>query len=179
MRIINYMKQEDYWLIGSIKRAKNSNDAWEVQLDRSIEELPPVKEVFVLMHNTYVPFSCKKWEEQGNKILMSLGNDSSISDDNIVARKEIFLPVALMEPYLEKSPFKLVNYAVYNKEENTLLGYVNEVIPRALQPILSIQHESSNIMIPFHDAFVSAINHDEKKMEVKLPKDYLTKVKEA
>lgn len=170
------MNSKDYWSVGKIRREKHNSQYWEVHMQHEVKNLVPLKQIFILLHHTYVPWQVMSWEATKTQVHVLIANDHALADSNPMQYQEIFVPLAMIEPYLEKSPRRVVDYAVYNHKQH-LLGYVQQVVPRTLQPILSIKSEEGDFLVPFHEAIVTTINHKEKKIVLTLPADYLVTIR--
>ncbi|MBO6047160.1 MAG: ribosome maturation factor RimM [Erysipelotrichaceae bacterium] len=65
----------------------------------------------------------------------------------------------------------LVGCKVYNYGE--LIGEVEDVYENMYQDILAVDHNGKRLMIPYVEAFVKAIDIDEKRIDVELIKGFI------
>ena len=87
----------------------------------------------------------------------------------------MFLPLTAL-PKLKGNQFyyhDVIGFEIYDVTSDTLIGKIKAIYESTGQDLFAIDKEDKEVLIPIVDDFLSKVNHDQNRIEVKLPEGLL------
>lgn len=157
-------------LLGRISKVHGYEGAVTVRLEKSfIENIPEIESVFLEIEGKPVPFFLKESDYRGGDIirLKFLWYDT-IEKVNEFSGCRLYLP-PFENRKKETRLTSFYNYKVF-LNDNTIIGTISEVIENPGQWLLKISAPTGKeILIPFHEDFITAIDKRKKIIMMNLP----------
>ncbi len=168
------MRKEDCFYLGSVSKTYSFRGEVIVFIDdRDPQKYDKMESVFVEINNKLVPFFIEKirFDRSGPYARVQFEGVDSEAAAQALVKKELFLPLT-MRPESEDDdelfPEDLIGYSVTDTALG-LLGTVESFIEHTTNPILEVNGDRGEILIPFHDQFIVEIDHEAKSISVEIP----------
>ena len=164
-------------LLGRITKISGYEGAVAIRLEKIFtENIPKMESVFLEIEGRPVPFFISGMEYSGADILKLWFEDHDSNEKiNEFIGCRIFLTTGIFEEESGNDDQYLVGYAVYIQEDR-LLGSVSEVLQNNGQWLISVKSiNKKEILIPFHEDFITSIDKRKKVVIMNLP-DGLTEI---
>jgi 16S rRNA processing protein RimM len=164
------MKIEDCFYLGKI--SKPFSYKGEVVLFLDVDEPQDYAEldgVYVSINKKLVLYTIKSIRINNNKAVVRFDGVEYEDLERLIGR-ELFLPLELLPP-LEGNKFyfhEIIGFGVIDQEKGDI-GTITAVYENAPQPLLSIDCEGKEILLPIIDEIIINVNREERIMEVKSP----------
>jgi 16S rRNA processing protein RimM len=169
------MNSENYFELGYI--IKPHGLAGEVQVyieSETPEEYSELESVFVEINKKLIPFFIDSISINRKKAIVKFEDVDSVENAADFSGKKLFLPAVAL-PELEEDQFyyhDIIGYTVVDAEKGPL-GPIREVYENPGHDLLGIEYQGKEVLIPIVDDFITKVDHQEKKMLVKLPEGLL------
>lgn len=134
------------------------------------QEYTELESVFVELNKKLVPFFIERVQIHGDKAIVKFEDVNDQLAAGELKAKAIYLPLSVL-PKLNDGEFyyhDIVDYSVEDKQ-NGSIGKVAEVVTNAVQDIIVVNGEESEILIPVTDEIVLNADHDGRVLHVNLP----------
>ncbi|NYV27226.1 16S rRNA processing protein RimM [Streptobacillus felis] len=122
----------------------------------------------VIIKNDFNDIRIVKVEEvkgiTDKRALIDVDKIKNVNDAKELTGYKIYIRHDLIPEYEEETT--VIGYSVFDKEEN--IGEVVDILDTAAHPILVVEKEDKEILIPFIEVFVLEILDEERKIKVKL-----------
>jgi 16S rRNA processing protein RimM len=177
IRISDPMAYKCDILLGRITKISGYEGAVAIRLEKIFtENIPKMESVFLEIEGRQVPFFISGMEYSGADILKLWFEDYDSNEkisEFIGCR--IFLTTGIFKEKSGNDDQHLVGYTIYIQEDK-LLGSVSEVLQNNGQWLISVKSEyKKEILIPFHEDFITSIDKRKKIVIMNLP-DGLTEI---
>lgn len=128
-----------------------------------------LESIFVELNNRLVPFFIEDISILQDLAIIKLDEVDGPEKADQLVRCRVFLPKTMMLESTSKSPdsSEMIGYSVFFKKKN--LGIINGINEHALNPLLVVMGEQSEMLIPINDYFIKAVDKKAKKVTVELP----------
>jgi len=160
-----------YILVGRISRTKGYKGEMGIKLkldDPYI--LKDQKSIFLEANKKHIPYFIRqlKITPKGHANVFLEDVDGEMAE--ALVGNDVFLPRELLEDNQESSVLfqDIIGYMVTDKNHGEL-GEITNVIEHPGNVLMSISKDHNEILIPFNDAFVLAVDHDTKIIQVDTP----------
>ena len=136
------------------------------------ENYKNLESVFVLnkQDQALIPFFIKYLKVKGDKAIIRFEDIDSIDEAKPLVGSGIFLPLEQL-PALTGDKFyyhELVDWTVRDQNLGQL-GKISSINLQSPQPLIVMDYQSNEVLIPFTDDIVLAIDRELEKIEVRLP----------
>ena len=164
------MKIEDCFYLGKI--LKPFSYKGEVVLFLDVDEPMDYSQldgVYVSINKKLVLYTIKSIRINNNKAIVRFDGVEYEDLERLLGR-ELYLPLELLPP-LEGNKFyfhEIIGFEVIDQEKGNI-GKIVGVYENAPQPLLSIEFEGKEILLPIIDEVILQVNRQEKQMRVKSP----------
>jgi 16S rRNA processing protein RimM len=170
------MRVEDCFLLGRILKPHGLHGECKVYFDvDDIEDYEELESVYVLEGTKLTPFFVESVNPQGpNLALVSFRNIIDRTAAENVAGFELYLPLDEL-PELEPGKFyyhEIKGYTVVDAQLGTL-GTVLKVEELPAQPVVVMNYQGHEVLIPIAGDIVGAADHTTKTLHVNLPNGLL------
>lgn len=165
------MKKEDCFYLGKISKPFGYKGEVSVFLDvDSPEEYSELEEVYVEINKRLVLYEIESIRIQTNKAVVRFA-DVTNEDVARLVGKSLFLPLEYL-PELEGNNFyfhEITGFDVED-EEKGMIGKIAGVYENTPQPLLSIEFEGKEILIPAIDSIIKEVDRSKRLMKIKAPR---------
>lgn len=164
------MKIEDCFYLGKI--SKPFSYKGEVVLFLDVDEPQDYSQldgVYVSINKKLVLYTINSIRINNNKAIVRFDGVEYKDLERLLGR-ELYLPLELLPP-LEGNKFyfhEIIGFTVIDEEKGNI-GTITAVYENAPQPLLSIDYEGKEILLPIIDQIITNVNRNERIMEVKSP----------
>lgn len=130
-----------------------------------------VDPVFIELENVQVPFYIRQLNQIGkDKYVVSFDYVSTEKKASALLFKDVFILTNEKQP--AKKELTVIGYKVHDLQ----LGYIGDlkwIDDTSKNPLMIIDHQKSEILIPFQEEFIEGIDHKNKILSVKCPEGLL------
>lgn len=169
------MNLSQCFYLGYVSRVIGSKGRCEIKLDvDQPSDYKKLESVLILMNSkdqTPVPFFIEQVVAiQGKQIRVDLTENQSIPEFSILKGKQVYLPLTALKP-LSGNKFyyhEIIGFAVHDKHKGDI-GIVQEVYDLPSNPMLSVDSEGKEILIPLRDEILLTVDRKKKMLEIEAP----------
>jgi 16S rRNA processing protein RimM len=145
-----------------------------VRLYHDVPQLGSLSGLFIQINHTLVPYCIEQISCQYRKAIVKLqGVDDSDAARGLQGCSVLVPPGVLpqLSPQVA-SIDKLLGYHVMDVREGNL-GTVKAVYAPSRQKLLVIDYQGQELLVPYHDAIVTHVDHGEQTIVVQLPNGFI------
>jgi 16S rRNA processing protein RimM len=168
------MDIDECFKIGFILKPHGLKGEVTVSLDdEAPENLAELKALFVEKDNRLVPYFVQTASVHQAKALIKFEDVDTVEEAGKIAKRALYVQKSL-RPKSARGEFysdEIIGFEVWDGEAG-LLGKVAEVQPGA-NPLLVVQREAGEVLIPVNGPFIASINKGKKRITVNLPEGFL------
>lgn len=166
------MTKEQCFYLGKVAKKFSFKGELLIYLDTDdISSCKELESVFVDFNNTLVPFFIEASSIHKNQFMRVKFEDVDNEEQaNELLNKEVYLPLELL-PELNDNQFyyhEIIGFEVVDKHHGSI-GVIKNINDSSIQPLLEIEFNSKEILIPLQDAFIDRIDKLNKKFYVNTP----------
>ena len=163
------MPFEGYREIGVVARLYSYKGEVYIRLFvENPEEFLELESLFLNINEQLVPFFIEHIQKGSKGMLrLKLEDIESESDAKKLLKKEIFLPESKFPaPFEEKK--SIIGYKVFDRNSGEL-GLVEDILDISNNRLISIIQGDKEILVPYQEAFIEAIEEESKVLRLNLP----------
>ncbi len=168
------MWSDHYYQFGEVVKAHGIKGDLVIHLDTdqpaNYEQL---ESVFLLNEGQAIPFFISALNRKGDFLQVSLEEIKDREQAEAWVGVPVLLPLDAL-PELPGNQFyyhELIGYQVVESEKP--LGQVTAFYDNYVNPLLSIDWQGTEVLIPIHDHFIVEVDKSAKKLRINLPEGYL------
>lgn len=170
------MRLEDCFQLGHISRIHGYKGSVVAFFDTDRPEAyTALESVFLEDRGELIPFFIEDLAQnsKGHFILKFEEVDDEASALNLVG-SELWLPLSVLPPLEGKSFYyhEIVGFELWEKEQK--LGICKSVLDSSAQPLLVMDYQGREVLIPAIDEFIVSIDRDALRMNLSLPEGLLS-----
>lgn len=170
------MRLEDCFQLGHISRIHGYKGSVVAFFDTDRPEAyTALESVFLEDRGELIPFFIEDLAQnsKGHFILKFEEVDDESSALNLVG-SELWLPLSVLPPLEGKSFYyhEIVGFELWEKEQK--LGICKSVLDSSAQPLLVMDYQGREVLIPAIDEFIVSIDRDAQRMNLSLPEGLLS-----
>ena len=161
--------------IGFILKPHGLKGEVTVSLDAGIPEgIESLQSVFLEKDNRLVPYFIEAISVRGPKAFVKFEDVNSLEMAGEISRQGIYIP----KPERTKSkqgefyPDEVIGFTVYD-ESDELIGTIKEVMDDGPNPMLVLDHDNKEVLIPLNSPFIQNVDKRKKRFTVNLPEGFL------
>ena len=169
------MRKEDCFYLGRIVRKHSFKGEVVIKLDTdNPEKYTKLESILVQMHESDqnpIPFFIHKTLSlRGLELTVEFDQNQQIPETSFLKGKSIYLPLDQLEPLGEKGFYyhEIIGYKVEDKSKGPI-GVIIEVYESAAHPVLAIDFNGKEILIPATDHVLSKIDKVNKVIYLNAP----------
>jgi 16S rRNA processing protein RimM len=157
-----------YTKIGNIVKTYGNEGEVLVKIFKDIN-LEKCESVFVSINNKPIPFFIDSITQRSDmQFVISFDGINTNEKALEICPCEILLDDEVFNNHSINNDFTyVVGYSVYNKD--VFIGNVTDVVDTGMQEILKVDHNGTEILIPWVDEIVTSIDENKKTIKTKLP----------
>lgn len=164
------MKLDDCYQLGEVIKTHGLHGEVSILLDVDFpDEYQNLESVFLHQKGKLVPFFIESIQIAANKAITKFEDIDSIESASELVKCELYLPLANLPQLPEGSYYfhDLVDCEVFEKDVS--YGKVKEVIDLSGNELLSVVHESRELLIPLNEEILKGVDLKNRRIEVALP----------
>lgn len=154
---------------GYISGAHGVNGWCKIQAEQHIlDKLTKGNWLFILIQDKPVPFFIEQGEGLG---ILQLQGMNSPEDVSFLRGKSIALPKELTigNENDRLSSFEFLHWSLYDSRSEKLIGEITTATNQTGQWLLNVQYKEVEIIIPYHEDFLSHIDSENRCLYLNLP----------
>lgn len=166
------MKKEECFYLGKIVSKYSFKGELLIKLDTDEPETYyNLESMFVLLKSALVPFFIERIQPHKSDLLRVKFEDvHSESDADALLKSEVYLPLSML-PNLSGSKFyyhEVIGFEVIDTQLGAV-GKISGVNDQTAQPLLVINHNEKEILLPLVDSLIQSVDRKQKKLTVTAP----------
>ncbi len=169
------MKKTDCYQLGYVAKTHGLHGEIGVVLDVDDASLyEDLDSVLIEIKNQLVPHFVESITANNDKFIVALEGVDSLDKAKNLVGTTLYLPLSRL-PKLKKGQFyfhEIIGYTVEDSQEGRL-GIVRDVFSETSQPIIAMDYQGVEVLIPLSDEIVHEPNHETKTLPVSLPEGLL------
>lgn len=125
--------------------------------------------VYLDIYNRLVRYDILSSRIHGSKLVVAF-KDVSVQEANMLVGKQMYLPLDMLEP-LSGNQFyfhEVIGFEVFDKDKGDL-GHIQEIIDNNAQPIMSINSNGTEILIPLTDSIIKKVDRQNRSFFIQAP----------
>lgn len=168
------MNQASCVELGVIQRKQGLQGAVVARLHQEVPPLNTLKNLFVQINHTLVPYGVEQFLLQRDRAIIKLQGVDDATAAHGLKGCAVFVPQEVL-PELPNSSVQLtqlIGYLVVDTKEGQL-GKIEDVYQPAQQYLLAVDYGGQELLIPFHEDIVTDVDHARQSVQVQLPKGFI------
>jgi len=171
------MNKEDFFLYGYITKTHGYKGEVSIKTEvNNLSNFSKIKFLFIEINKKLVPFFIQKIIAQHSGLLIAkLETIDTESHANEIIKHEVYLPLKLLPKKVKQVTHlfnETIGYSVIDETQGNI-GIISEILDYPHQKIISIINDKKEILIPFTDEIVTAVNRKSKTVKVACPEGLL------
>lgn len=160
--------------IGFFTKSHGNSGELEFSPLDNIKQIIENEWVFVDIQQELIPFYIQKILQKNKKLIVKIKNIDNIDSANNLSKKYVY---SHNLSNVDKGSDDLsiedcIGYFVYDLTSNKDLGTITNIYDEQANPLIEIIGEKE-ILVPINGNFINKIIHQEKKVVLKLPINYI------
>jgi 16S rRNA processing protein RimM len=164
------MKKEDCFYLGKIVKPFSFKGELVLFFDvDDIENYIDLEFVYLEIKDKLIKYEINNLRLQGNKMVCQF-KDVTKEESNMLIGKEMYLPLEFL-PKLSGNKFyfhEVIGFNVQDKEKGNI-GVIKEIYDNTVQPIMSIDDNGKEILIPIINNVVKNVDRENKLISIEAP----------
>lgn len=162
--MFNYDREKDkYFCLGKVIKTHSYQGRLVFVLDTNTpESYADLKNIFINMEGSLVPWFIEDIELQGEKAIVKLEDVDNIELARTFVKRDIHLPLEEIDSRDKEALHfrEIIGYKVIDTIHGDI-GIVTDILERPEQEIIRIEHKSKEILVPLSDEMIRKV--DDKK----------------
>lgn len=167
---MSILKKEDCYYLGRITKPFGYKGELSIYLDVDTpEEYAELDGVYVEINKRLVLYEIENIRVQGNKAVVKFADVNGEDTDRLTGR-DLYLPLTMLPPLKGNNFYfhEVIGFAVYDQEKGCI-GTIAGVYENTTQPLLSVEFENKEILIPIIDQVIKQVDRENKQMHIQAP----------
>ena len=172
---IEIMEIKSALKIGFILKPHGLKGEVTVSLDAGIpEDIESLQTVFLEKDNRLVPYFIETISMRGQKAFVKFEDVNSLEMAGEISRQGIYIPKPERAKLKQGEfyPDEVIGFKVYD-ESDELIGTIKEVMEDGPNPMLVLDHDNKEVLIPLNSPFIQNVDKRKKRFTVNLPDGFL------
>jgi 16S rRNA processing protein RimM len=165
------MDTSDFYYLGYVVKTIGNKGVLRIQLDTdNPQHYHNLSEVILAIKDQLVTYPIKEISISDDKANISFKNIDNTEVAKMLQGCSLYLPLASL-PKLIGNKFyfhEVTGFEVYDKIKG-LIGTVQTIIDQTSQPILQIDFQGKEILIPITDDIIQNVDRNEKRINIEAP----------
>ena len=169
------MNLSDCYYLGYISKGNSNSGRATIKLDtdqpENYKELESVLIQMTSSDQTPVPFFIKKvLTLKGRELIIELDLQNQLPDTTFIKGKSVYLPLDKLPELGENSFYyhEVIGFNVIDENRGSI-GLVSDVYESAAHPVLAIDKNNKEILIPLTDEVLKKVNKKDKEILLSAP----------
>lgn len=168
------MRVDDCYQLGEVKKTRGFKGEVVSYLDVDFpEDYKNLESVLLQIGGKLIPFFISAIEIKDKNAHIRFVDVDTKPDAEELIGSALYLPLDSLPDLGEKGYYfhELIGFEVHH--EGRVLGNITAVIDHEINPLLSLDCEGSEVLIPLQDEFVTRVDKKNKRVFVSLPEGFL------
>lgn len=169
------MKLSDCYYLGYISEGSSRDNRLTIKLDTdNPSDYKKLESVMIKMNKsdqTPVPFFVSKVNRLiRNELSIDINLNNQFPNASFLKGKEVFLPLSSL-PELKGNKFyfhEIIGFKVFDKSKG-LVGEVKDVYTSTAHPILAINKDDREILVPINDEVIKKVHKEKAELHIQAP----------
>ena len=165
------MNKQDFYYLGKIVSKYSFKGELLLKTESDEINFKELKSIFIEIDGSLVPFEINRLQLHKSSLLrLSIKGIDNETKANKILKSEVFLPINDLPP-LSGNKFyyhEIIGFKVIDKNSGKIGKAIN-VNDQTSQPLLIVEKNDKEIMIPLIDEFLVEVDRKEKKLIFELP----------
>jgi 16S rRNA processing protein RimM len=160
----------DLKVLGTITRSHGLKGAFKVNLHTAgIQPIESEEPVFIQLQGGPVPFFVEECSAASHNVwTMKIEGIDSLEQAEKFIGREIFIEEQRFAGIKTDATDELVGYRVIDAEKGDI-GLVSGILETAQHPVLEIDQDDKQILVPWVDAIVKDIDDEKRVIQIEAP----------
>ena len=171
------MNTEAYIVLGIVRRKQGLKGDVVAWFNHDVTHADNLSMLFIQINHTLVPYRIERLSCQHRKAIIKLQgvNDPMaayyLQGRSMFVLREDLPQLSPQETHLDR----LLGYHVVDVREGNL-GTVQAIYAPSQQKLLAIDYQGRELLVPYHEAIVTHVNHEHKTIALQLPNGFIEAV---
>lgn len=168
------MSTAAYINLGVIQRGQGLQGNVVVKLNHDVPHFDSLSCLFIRITHTLVPYCVEQFSRHHRKMILKLQGVDNPKAAYYLQGRSVLVPQGVL-PQLSPQGVdlgRLLGYHVTDVREGSL-GTVQAIYTPSQQSLLAIDYQGQELLVPYHDAIVTHVNHEQKTIAVQLPNGFI------
>ena len=162
---------KDFFYLGHITKPFGYKGALVIYLDTDQpEKYQTLDAVFIDTDGEMIPYMIEEFQYRGNNQAVVTFSDISPEDSKSLIKSEIYLPISLLPPLTGNNFYyhEVIDFQVVDAEKGNI-GICKEFLDFSKQPIMQIELDGKEILVPAVDEFIQKVDRENKIIYIAAP----------
>ena len=162
---------KDFFYLGQITKPFGFKGQLFVYLDTDEpEKYRDLKSVFINFNDEMIPYMIEEFQYRGNNLAVIKFMDIPVEESKNLIKSELYLPVSMLPPLTGNKFYfhEVTGYTVIDKEKGNI-GFCQSFMDVSRQPIMQVDFNGKEILIPAVDEFFKEIDRKNKTIYIEAP----------
>lgn len=166
------MKVDNCYQLGEVTKTHGLKGEVIIHLDTDDpEKYNELESMFLLMAGKLVPFFIESSHVQGTSTRVKIEDIEDVESANRLIGLPVYLPLTLLEEIDGYYYHELIGFDVML--DGKAIGKVTEIYDQEINPLFAFDCDGQEVLVPFQDQFVQAVNKESRQILINLPDGYL------
>lgn len=164
-------KNQDYYYLGLITKPFGYKGQLFVYLDTDQpEKYRNLDSVFLDFDGELIPYMIEDFQYRGDNTAVIKFQDLTPEEARSLIKTELYLPLSLLPPLTGNQFYfhEVIGFTVIDKEKGNI-GICRDFIEASRQPIMQIDFNGKEILIPAVDEFLKELDREKKIIFIEAP----------
>ena len=170
------MQKSECFSLGKITKTHALKGEVIIFLDVDVpEDYSRLEAVFLEIKGQLVPYVVEELQMKGRKSILKLEDINSIETAQEIVNAPVWLPLSAL-PALKGNQFyyhDVIGYEIHDTVSATRVGTLRAIYESTGQDLFAIDLDGREVLVPIVDEFIFKIDHENRKIDLKLPEGLL------
>lgn len=170
------MQKSECFSLGKITKTHALKGEVIIFLDVDAPEYySKLEAVFLEIKGQLVPYIIEELQIKGRKSIIKFEDINSIEQAETIVNAPVWLPVSAL-PELKGNQFyyhDVIGYEMHDVSSGTTIGVLKAIYESTGQDLFAMDVDEKEVLVPIVDEFIHRIDHENQRIELKLPEGLL------
>jgi len=170
------MQKSECFSLGKITKTHALKGEVIIFLDVDAPEYySKLEAVFLEIKGQLVPYIIEELQIKGRKSIIKFEDINSIEQAETVVNAPVWLPLSAL-PELKGNQFyyhDVIGYEMHDVSSGTKIGVLKAIYESTGQDLFAMDVDEKEVLVPIVDEFIHRIDHENQRIELKLPEGLL------
>ncbi|MDR3046857.1 MAG: ribosome maturation factor RimM [Bacteroidales bacterium] len=169
------MNNQDFFYLGIITKPFGLKGQLFIYLDTDEpEKYCKLKSLFIDIDGDKIPYMIEEIFYKGSNVAVVKFSDLSPEEAKSLIKSELYLPTSILPPLTGNKFYfhEVVGFRVIDAVKGNI-GVCSGFLDFSLQPIMQIDFNGKEILIPAVDEFIKGVDRENKRIDMDAPTDLI------